>query len=509
MCNHESLRLLTCAALLLLYSNVSAMAADDDEMKPVETKPLTEPLKPIKMPPEKGWDVPQEEELVPVDPDAKEKKPEKPAAEKKPSWRPELPPPVPQESPPKKKVGAQGPKLLVSEEDDDGDILLPPPETDLPPAGPDLPSPVSKEPTKAPTTPPEIAKPASSTPAVNKPKPAPRQADSVLWAKAKEKARKDAKYYRKKPEQLVSLYREVVDAESANAEARYRLGLALARIGDMKGCVGQLERAIVLQPENAVYWSKLATAQARIGKMKKALDAGLRATQLEPASASAHNTLGSVFFMAGDLRRATYEYKSAISLDPRNVRYIHNLARAYLSAGENAYAVKILTEVIQNEPTSYRAYNDRGLALKALKKIKPALSDFEKAVQLKPEFALGHHNLAGIYSVETDPQFTYRFRALEHAQKAVKLTQGRNPTFLMGLAEAWRINRRYDKALMLAKQVVAVDPSEDNLKRLKRYQELVQRGFAGPVRHHGKKEDLDMELQIKKDKDLKSLDGEP
>ncbi len=510
----DTFYLVAWGGLLALSCGPHLKAEEEGELKPIKPIPL-EPLKPIEPVDNRSWAVPEEE--APIE---EEKIPNKPKHPK---------PAIPSSSAPHAEVADDAPFALsppaVSRP---GDVQPPdqPVAQPAPPASQAQPtSPVQQNP----PTPRALPKPSTggwsvaaeegvmeedSSPAeeASLPSPAmqegkPGVPESALWAEAKEKAGKSAESFRKRPEKRVDLYRRVVDAEPANAEARYRLGLALAQVDDLKGCIAQFERALTLDPKNPKYLTKYASALLREGRIPRALDVGIQALQAAPGSVSAQNTLGHIFFAAGDMARAEQQYKAAIQLEPNQPQYIHNLARVHLNAGHDPQAIEALTEVIRLNPKAHRAYNDRGLAHRRLKKPKEAIEDFQMAIRIKPDFALAHHNLAGIFAVEVDPEYTFRFEALEHAQKAVQLTQAQNPDFLMGLAEAWKANRRYEKAYLAARQAVALDPSEENTKRMNAYSEMVKRGFAGPVTNPGNKEDQDLELRIKEgqDKSLESL----
>ena len=281
--------------------------------------------------------------------------------------------------------------------------------------------------------------------------------------------------------QVVAAYRAVVDAEPNNAEARYRLGLALARAGKPgEGC-SELERALVLSPDEPRYLMDFGTLAAQMGQFQKALGACAKAVQTVPGSARACNALGNVCLAAGDHPKAVAAYRSAVRLAPQNPRYIHNLGRAYLSGGEFKMAVQVLDEVLRLDRKCAEAFNDRATAFRELKELRRAITDLQQAVSLKPDFALAHYNLSQLYLGARDVSFTERFGALDHAQSAVKLTERKEPLFLMGLAEAFSLNRDFDKAVQAAREATLLDPRKDYLDQLAKYEQLQKQGFLGTV----------------------------
>lgn len=300
-------------------------------------------------------------------------------------------------------------------------------------------------------------------------------ADAVA-AEKKLRASKKNRY-----DEIIANYKRVLASEENNAEAWYRMGLAQARGGDYKSSFESLDKALSIAPDTARYLNDYGTIAMYAGDVQKAFDLCSKAVQLEPTSALYVNALANVFLAAGQFEKASELYKQAIKKEPRNSRYIHNLARCKMADNKIKDAIPILDEVIRLNPESAEAYNDRGIAnLKQLNR-KNALSDFINAVRINPEYADAHHNLAILYSDERDPRFCSRFDAVDHARAACKLTNNRNPTYLMGLAEALRANHDYEKALVIAKGAVALDPSPYNQQQLARFEKLQRDGYSDNV----------------------------
>jgi len=223
-------------------------------------------------------------------------------------------------------------------------------------------------------------------------------------------------------------------------------------------------------------------------QLTKALEAAGRAIVLEPTSAQYRNALGNIFITAGEPGRAAECYGEAIAREPNNPRYIHNLARAYLTADEPKRALKVLEEVIKLTPNAPEPYNDRGAAYQMLGEFAKAIREFKEAVRIHPKYADAHHNLALLFSNEKHIEFCSRFDAMDHAKAAVKLTDGKNATYLMGLAEAFRANFMYEKAVEVAKAACALRPTPGHLQQLERLEKLNRQGYLDDVKIPGKKE---------------------
>jgi tetratricopeptide (TPR) repeat protein len=176
--------------------------------------------------------------------------------------------------------------------------------------------------------------------------------------------------------------------------------------------------------------------------------------------------LGDCLLSAGRLLESAAAYKRAIRNDPNNAEYIHSLAAVHINGGAFKQALEALAEAIRLSPKNSRYYCSRGLVQMGLKEVRAAIRDFNTAVALDPNNAHAHFLLADAYSNPDDPTYPSSFEAVEHAELAVKLTESRNPQYLMGLARAYRVARQYEKAVATAKKAIALDPNPEYRREL-------------------------------------------
>jgi len=279
----------------------------------------------------------------------------------------------------------------------------------------------------------------------------------------------------------VALFKKVVGSEPENAEAYYRLALALSRAGDNQGSVSMLQRAVVLAPQNARILTDLSGALINIGEAVKAIDIGQQATKFGPTYTRAWYVMGNALMAAAKPQVALSAYEEAIRQDPDNARYLHAFGRAMLATGNADRAIEIFNEALKKNAKLAAAYNDRAAAQLRKKNVKKALEDYMAAIGNDPENPLYHYNIALLYADEANQEIPSRFDALDHAQKAVTLTGGKNATYLMGLAEALRSNHMEEDAVKAAKQAVSIDPSQENVEQLRKFEQIATRGFSGKV----------------------------
>jgi len=97
------------------------------------------------------------------------------------------------------------------------------------------------------------------------------------------------------------------------------------------------------------------------------------------------------------------EAKNATTLNPRNILSWENLARIYrdlinLAQGADQWAVASYQQAIRLDPTNPRLRLELGGLLLSLKNNQDAIKLFNQAIELKPDWANAHFNLANVYN---------------------------------------------------------------------------------------------------------------
>jgi rhomboid protease GluP len=99
-----------------------------------------------------------------------------------------------------------------------------------------------------------------------------------------------------------------------------------------------------------------------------------------------------------------------------------------------------------------------------------AIQSYQDALRKQPDFAAAHNNLAWLYATCDDPQFRDPKAALQHAQRAVLLSNWREGEFVDTLAEAYFANGEYAQAVAVQKKALALAPGDPQLQaHMRRY----------------------------------------
>lgn len=95
-------------------------------------------------------------------------------------------------------------------------------------------------------------------------------------------------------------FRQAIEADPANADARNDLGVILRREKKFNEALAAFEGASRLRPGEARIHSDVALTLADLGRLPDALTAMQRARELEPRDAAIQRNFGGLYWLAGE-----------------------------------------------------------------------------------------------------------------------------------------------------------------------------------------------------------------
>lgn len=156
------------------------------------------------------------------------------------------------------------------------------------------------------------------------------------------------------------------EREQASADIHYNLGVQAQQAGNIQEALGEYQRAVELDPDNA--------------EAQNALGLVLHLSFRRPAEAIEH-------------------YQKALEVRPTFSEARTNLGNVYLDQGQYDAAIKIYEQVLNDMlyPTPFIAQGNMGWAYYKKGDTEKALENIKAAVTLNPNFCLGFKNLGLIY----------------------------------------------------------------------------------------------------------------
>jgi type IV pilus assembly protein PilF len=148
----------------------------------------------------------------------------------------------------------------------------------------------------------------------------------------------------------------------------------------------------------AAYNVQLGIAYMNQGDLQQAKDKLDRAATEDPGSADVHSARAMLFERMADPSKADGEWRSALRIAPHDPNIVNNYAVYLCQNGRTDEGVKRFTEAARDPlyKTPWAAYSNAGVCLLTAKRNDEARADFERALQIRPNFAEAAFQLAGL-----------------------------------------------------------------------------------------------------------------
>lgn len=201
----------------------------------------------------------------------------------------------------------------------------------------------------------------------------------------------------------------------------------------------------------------------------KAIERYREAARLAPRDERPHDELGLLYLDQKHGDDAAREFQEALRLNPDSPIALAGLALAHRLKGDLAKAQQFESSLDAKFPTAdgqlelaefYTRYNF----------YVEAIRHYGKVLQMEPNQATAHNNLAWLYATADDPKYRNPGAALEHAQRAVELTQWKDARFIDTLAEALFANGNFAEAVKVQTKTLQLDPkNQEYQEHMARY----------------------------------------
>jgi tetratricopeptide (TPR) repeat protein len=261
-------------------------------------------------------------------------------------------------------------------------------------------------------------------------------------------------------------------------------GVALSAVGRRDEALADFTHAIALDPHDLHAYFNRATAYLALNRLDLAIADFTVVIRGEPANGMAFYNRGSGYERSGALDKALDDYRSAVRLMPSFAPAFSALARLlkatdtdtalsdlseairldfhspalrsrgilYLSMGRPEEALRDFDQVIANDGTDSIAYCDRGVANERIGRLKSAIDDYSRSIELAPT-AAALDNRGNAYARLKQPQ-----KALADFSAALALDPNNMPA-LLGRAGAGYALERLSASFDDYTRVIEADPN--------------------------------------------------
>jgi rhomboid protease GluP len=134
------------------------------------------------------------------------------------------------------------------------------------------------------------------------------------------------------------------------------------------------------------------------------------------------------------------------------------------AAHQEAKALERFRAAAQRSPHDERPHMMMADLYAEQKLYSDAIQHYKEALQIEPDSAISHNNLAWLYATCEDLKWRDPRSALEHARRAVELTQWKEAGFIDTLAEANYASGSYQEAVRIQSRALQLEPQDPELQ---------------------------------------------
>jgi tetratricopeptide (TPR) repeat protein len=231
-----------------------------------------------------------------------------------------------------------------------------------------------------------------------------------------------------------------------DAKAQNNIGRAYAGKGDFDSAIPHLQKALQIKPD---YWdahNNLGVALLAKGRLGEAVGHFRRILDANPGYAEVHANLGRALALRGKSDDAIVEWRKAIELNPGYAPAYNDLGGELLRRGRGAGALDAWRQATAADPAFAPAHFNLGNALAARGKPREALEAWRKGLAADPNHVPTLRRTAWLLATAGDPALRNGALAVQLAERADRLTGGRDPAVVDALAAAYAETGRFPEA---------------------------------------------------------------
>lgn len=198
----------------------------------------------------------------------------------------------------------------------------------------------------------------------------------------------------RRQKKAIEMFDRALKLEPKNAVVLWNKCYALWLMEDYKESEKAGRKAVKVAPDSPEAWLNLGAAIIKLGNKEEAAKCWEKALELRPDFAFAWNNLGNVLRDMGRLKESEEKCLKALEIDPNYVEALNNLGNVYLDQRKNDEAEKWYRRAIANKPDYAEAHNNLCVALMNQSRYDEAVMHGRYAVSFKPDYADAYINLS-------------------------------------------------------------------------------------------------------------------
>jgi tetratricopeptide (TPR) repeat protein len=240
---------------------------------------------------------------------------------------------------------------------------------------------------------------------------------------------------------LENKFQAALDEDPKLAEAEYNLGVLAERQGKRDVAAAHYRAALKRKPTLKEAAENLAVMAQNEGRIPEAVRAYEGILETHPEDASVRARLAEVHRARGDHERAMEFARQALIREPKTLNAYKVMMLSYLDRKQVSMAKLVALRALKIDESDPELYHTIGLILLSENDSAKARLQFQKAVEVRPDYLPAHMMLARMAMLQENYQ-----GAEEHLRRVLQ-SNGNNAEAHLDLGVAYRGQGQHDKAL--------------------------------------------------------------
>ncbi|OGI23252.1 MAG: hypothetical protein A2287_07255 [Candidatus Melainabacteria bacterium RIFOXYA12_FULL_32_12] len=178
------------------------------------------------------------------------------------------------------------------------------------------------------------------------------------------------------------LYREILEYNPTNDSVLYCLGVMANQLGHYAAAISYLSKAVELNP-TFDYYKDLGNIYFDLSRTEEAIYCYKKVLELKLDDIDTHYNLGLIYQQTNNFDDAIKCFENVLRLNDKDVAVYNMLGGLYFNfKKEFLTAIKCFEKAIEIKPDYADAYFNRGLVFNYVDKIDEAIKNYEKALEL-------------------------------------------------------------------------------------------------------------------------------
>jgi tetratricopeptide (TPR) repeat protein len=215
-------------------------------------------------------------------------------------------------------------------------------------------------------------------------------------------------------EDELAAYQSCLRVDTANIEARTRIGTILLKKGETPEALRLLEETHAMAPDSVGPMAALAAAYLKTGKAKEAVDLLVKTKAAKPKEPTVRKQLFEAYRTSGQDQLAMEEIKGLLELKRDNESLL-SYGKLLLKMGKLDEAANTMEDIRSTAPDNVEALMTLAKVFREQKKLNEAIDLYKEISSIDPKFAPALVERADVYLVQDKIKWAEQFykRALE------------------------------------------------------------------------------------------------